>query len=155
MAPNNGSGKTAKWLWLAAFFFGWPILFRVVYLLVAVFMVLLSDRFVYTLVTNGIVMTALAWLVSRLTLDRGAPKSIWIPVAISSIPMVVITVRETILAVANGSVLVPGAPLAIAGLALMAIGPAVAIFSESRRPRIAAVDGAMPSVPSSESVSGT
>ena len=79
--------STVRWLWLAIFLLGWWAIIQLIWV-VASFSVELSLTLGPLLA--GAVACPVAWLLAKTALNRGAPRTIWIPVAIASLPLFVL-----------------------------------------------------------------
>ena len=80
------------WLWLVAFVLGWPLLQQVH---VAVFLGLVMLSADAAPVLTALLMSALAWFVTRFAAARGASRRIWITTFLGTLPVFVFVASVT------------------------------------------------------------
>lgn len=130
--PTSGA-STTKWLWLLVFLIGWPVAFQVTSFVAAIVATVGVPR-VGELALAAVALTAAAWSLARFAFSRGAPSTIWVSVAIGSLPYALIAL-----------VALFGARdvLDFFGVAAAVVLPPAAVYLESRRPRTAVLGPAI------------
>lgn len=132
MTAQNRSADTTNWLWLLAFFFGWPTAVQTIGMVVTYSTLPIAGSAVYVSLGVGLGLTILARFVARFAFERGAPRGVWIAAAAGSVPLLAL-ITVAYIDLAGRPDLVPRGVLLMLGLALALLGPPVVMFIEGRR----------------------
>ena len=123
------SPRATKWLWLLVVLLGWPVAVQGV-TLVAFFVDTPSAD--TPIIVSGVVLTGLAWFVARFGITHGAPRGIWISIALGSVP------SAALLLVA--AALDSRSPIALLGGGLVGVTPALAALLATQQFREARLE---------------
>jgi hypothetical protein len=136
VAPET-SPATVKWLWLVAAVLVWPAVVQFVAAVVALMFVIPW----LTGLGDALVLTAVAYALCRVARSLGAPPTLWVSVAIGSVPLLVLAVFAGLLLFADADMPLLDAITAIVGALATVLGSTVGAIVGCRLPRNAAHQG--------------
>ncbi|MDP2182294.1 MAG: hypothetical protein Q8K99_06970 [Actinomycetota bacterium] len=125
-------------LWIIGFLFGWPFVSALG--LGVAFLVVTTDVGVAVAATvQGLFVTAAGWYLGLFAVHRGAAREIWIPVLVGSLYPALISAAIGLGGFEAYRLMQLETYLLVAGIALTALGPAIAVYLSARQVMAAGV----------------
>jgi len=123
--------RVVAWLWLIAALFVWPAAFQTIVNVVPLVLPV-EPSTPSVSIADALAVTAASYLLCKAARSLGAPRTLWIAVAVSSVPAVAVLAVAAWFYIGDGGTAAATRAVIVVGVVGCALGPIVAAWLASR-----------------------